>query len=79
MVLYFEKDLSYMEIAETLGISKNAVHLQVQTIKARMDHYEERLRLDERNEEILKTISEYEESGDRQKIARIKEIINNGI
>lgn len=79
MGLYFEQDLSYMEIAETLDISKNAVHLQVQTIKSKMDYYEKKLQLNKKNEEILKRITDYESSGDPKKLNEIKEIINNGI
>lgn len=58
---YYFSNLSLSEIAENLGVSRNAVHNQLMSVEEKLFYYENHLHLYERNNKIRKVISELEE------------------
>lgn len=46
--LYYHEDLSLSEIADELGVSRNAVHDNIRRSEKLLTSYEEKLRIDEK-------------------------------
>lgn len=60
--LYFEEDLSLTEIAETLGISRQGVHHQINRAILALEHFEAHLWMEERSrhwQKIIETFGKY--------------------
>jgi predicted DNA-binding protein YlxM (UPF0122 family) len=49
---YFSEDYSLAEIAEILGVSRNAVHLQIKNIIKHLNILEDKLRIFEKNQNL---------------------------
>ncbi len=80
MELHFDEDLSYAEIAEQLGISRQAVHDGVSRALAQLEEYEARLGLIGRFgtqrrlvEEALRLIGEGREEDASRKLRSLLE------
>ena len=58
---YYFDDLSLGEIAENNLISRNAVHLQIKSVEEKLYFYEEKLKLCEKKEKIMKIIDKTDE------------------
>ncbi len=58
---YYFSNLSLAEIAENMGISRNAVHNQIKDAEAKLANYEQHLHLYEKNEQIKKILVAVEE------------------
>lgn len=49
---YFSEDYSLAEIAEILGVSRNAVHLQIKNIIKHLNSLEDKLKILEKNQNL---------------------------
>ncbi len=67
---YYWDNLSLSEIAENYEVSRNAVFNQLKIIEDKLDDYENKLRINEKKEKILKELEDNEEL-----LKRIKRII----
>jgi len=56
--LYYEENLSLSEIADDLGVSRQAVHISLRKAGGMLDDYEEKLGLIAKNEELEKIKNE---------------------
>ena len=55
--LYYFENLSLGEIAERLGVSRNAIHKELKIVVEKLEYYEEKLKLFEKKEKITRLIS----------------------
>ena len=55
---YYFQNLSFSEIAENYGISRNAAFKQVHIVVEKLEEYEEKLKLYEKREKLLKISSQ---------------------
>lgn len=55
---YYEDDLSLAELAETYGVSRNAIFLLLKRSKESLENYERKLRFLAKNEEMTKLLKE---------------------
>ena len=53
---YYYHNLSYSEIAENYGVSRNAAFKQIHNVTQKLDEYEKILQLKKKKEEILHII-----------------------
>ncbi len=67
---YYFSNLSLQEIAENKNISRNAVHKRLKKIEEELIHYEEKLKLYEKEQKIMELIK------DKNLQNKIKEILN---
>ena len=67
---YYFDNLSLGEIADNLGVSRNAVHKQLQNVKEKLDFFEEKLKLNQINEKLEKIVMKINDE-------KIKEEIRN--
>ena len=55
--LYFEdyyfNNLSLSEMSENYNVSRNAVHKQIKDVVKRLEEYEEKLKINEKNQKLL--------------------------
>lgn len=58
--LYYFEDLSLAEIAEELGISRNAVHNNLQSTIAHLNNYEVKLKIVETKSNLMKSLDSLE-------------------
>ena len=58
---YYFNDLSLSEIAENNKVSRNAVHNQLRIAIEKLEFYEEKLKLLEKNKKILVLISDLDD------------------
>ena len=65
---YYHNDLSLAEIAENENVTRNAIHKSLKTTEGKLVDYEEKLRLYDKREKIMKAI-------DEKDLEVIKEII----
>lgn len=68
---YYFDNLSLQEIAENVGVSRNAVFNSLKEIEKKLNYYEEKLKLYEKSKEINKII----ENIDEKLKNKIKELI----
>lgn len=68
---YYQNNLSLSEIAEYNNISRNAVHKQLKETKKILENYETKLKLNEKNNKILKIIKQENNKKLLEKIERI--------
>ncbi|SDL65984.1 hypothetical protein SAMN04487759_11127 [Kandleria vitulina] len=59
--LYYEEDLSLSEIADDLGVSRNAVYDNLRRALKSMERYEEKLQLLEKHKERMALIDKIEQ------------------
>ena len=55
---YYFNNLSLGEISEEEGISRNAVHKQIKSAQEKLEFYDSKLKLIEKEKEILETIKD---------------------
>lgn len=55
---YYFHNLSFSEMAENYGVSRNAVFKQIHIVLAKLDEYERVLKLKEKREKILSLIQD---------------------
>lgn len=67
---YYFSNLSLQEIAENNNISRNAVHKRLKKIEEELIHYEEKLKLYEKEQKIMELIK------DKNLQNKIKDILN---
>lgn len=53
---YYFRNLSYSEIGDSNGVSRNAAFKQVHIVTKKLDEYEEKLQLKKKRDSILKII-----------------------
>ena len=53
---YYHNDLSLAEIAENEGVTRNAIHKNLKTTEGKLLDYEDKLKLNEKKNKILKAI-----------------------
>lgn len=58
---YYFSNLSLAEIAENIGISRNAVHNQIKDAEEKLLYYEQHLHLYERNQKMKEILVNVEE------------------
>ncbi len=68
---YYFLDMSLSEIALELNVSRNAVHDQIKKVLTILNTYEQNLKIDKKNKEILKLINDSED----EILLKIKNII----
>lgn len=68
---YYFNNLSLSEIADNNGISRNAIHKQIKDTIAKLNNYEEKLKLLEKRKRIEKLIIDL----DQKTQNKIKELI----
>jgi predicted DNA-binding protein YlxM (UPF0122 family) len=75
--LYYEEDLSLSEIADDLGVSRNAVYDNLRRALKSMERYEEKLQLLEKHKERMALIDkiEQESTKDRDEIEEYLEML----
>lgn len=67
---YYFQNLSFREISENHGVSRNAIYKQIQLTIKKLLEYEEKLKLFERKKELQKIISKIQDD-------HIKESLQN--
>lgn len=70
-VMYYLEDSSLSEIAETLGISRAAASDNLKKTEEKLDKYESKLKLVERNEKISKLLDKINNEKLSEKIKEI--------
>lgn len=73
-IAYYEEDYSLSEIAESLGISRNAVHDALKTCIKNLEHFEEVLKLYKKNIERNSLYKEYSNEFTSELINKLKEM-----
>lgn len=73
-VAYYEEDYSLKEIADSLGISRNAVHDALKTCIKNLEHFENVLKLYEKNTKRSILYQEYENNETKELINKLKEM-----
>ena len=73
-IAYYEEDYSLAEIAESLGISRNAVHDALKTCVKNLEHFEEVLKLNEKNIQRNEIYKEYLNESTEELINKLKEM-----
>jgi predicted DNA-binding protein YlxM (UPF0122 family) len=68
--LYYEEDLSFGEIAENLGVSRNAVFRQIKNIEKIFKNYEEKLGLMKKGEKLKEIIEDLKKENISEKIIK---------
>ena len=76
-VAYYEEDYSLSEIAESLSISRNAVHDALKTCIKNLEHFEEVLKLNEKNIQRNNIYKEYLNENTIELINKLKEMWDN--
>ncbi|MFR7590832.1 MAG: YlxM family DNA-binding protein [Longibaculum sp.] len=64
LMLYYEEDLSLAEIADDLGVSRNAVHDNLKRAVASLEDYENKLHLLEKHLQRIDLIQRIEQEQD---------------
>ena len=70
---YYFDNLSLQEIKEIYGISRNAVHKHIKSAEEKLEFYESKLKLYQKDKKVKKTL----DSIDDEKIRKIVEKILN--
>ncbi len=63
---YYFDNLSLGEIAENYGISRNAVHKHIKSVESKLEFYEEKLKLNEKDKIIKQKIRAIEDKNIRE-------------
>ena len=69
---YYFDNLSLAEIAENDGISRNAIHKNIKNVVSKLDEYESKLRLYEKETKIKKIITKID---DKQLKKELEELL----
>lgn len=73
-VAYYQNDFSLAEIAQEFKVSRNAVFDQLNNAIEHLEHYEEKLKLLNKNNERMDLIKLYEETKDVQYLEKLAEM-----
>lgn len=73
-VAYYEEDYSLAEIAESLNISRNAVHDALQKAIKNLEEFESTLKLVEKASERAKLYEKYNNKETKELIEKLKEM-----
>lgn len=65
---YYFHNLSLSEIADNLGVSRNAIHKVIQNMEEKLKFYEEKLRLYQKNLVICDIIEEIDNENLKEKL-----------
>ena len=68
---YYFSNLSYSEIADNYGVSRNACFRQIQIVTLKLNEYEEKLGLRRKRDKILEIAKEINNSKIREKLENI--------
>lgn len=68
---YYFNNLSLKEISENESISRNAVHKQIKDTVEKLNNYEDKLRLLEKNKKIEKLLENIENEDVKKKIIEL--------
>lgn len=82
MSLHYSDDYSLAEIAQSEGISKNAVHLSIATAEKKLDQFEKKLGLVERLKTVRGLLDKIDEATGAEKarcLEEIRRILSHGI
>ncbi len=71
---YYEDDLSFSEVAEKYGVSRNAVHDNLKRTVAALENYEEKLSLYEKYVTKSKLIEEIKETNNLELLDVLEEL-----
>lgn len=74
---YYFDDFSLREIANTLGVSCNAIYDQLKKIEKSLTKYEELLGLYKKNEKLEELLCKYENNTDNSDLLKLIEEIRN--
>lgn len=66
---YYEEDLSMQEIADNISISKSAVGKKIKNIEQKLDTYEQKLKMVEKNEILENLLEEKDLDKIKEKIS----------
>lgn len=67
---YYFNNLSLTEISENENVSRNAIHKQIKEVNSKLQYYEEKLKIKQKYERILKIV-------DNETKLKIEDIMNN--
>ncbi len=67
---YYFNNLSLTEISENENVSRNAIHKQIKEVNSKLQYYEEKLKINQKYERILKIV-------DSETRLKIEDIMNN--
>lgn len=76
-IMYFENDYSLKEIADYYKISRNAVHSTLTTTIKKLEDYENKLNLAEKNKQKKEYYLKYQKTKDEKYIKKIMEVEDN--
>ena len=68
---YYFNNLTLSEISENNEISRNAVHKQIKDAEIKLEFYESKLHLNDKNKKIIKLLEEIKEEKLKEKIKEI--------
>lgn len=68
---YYFDNLSLKEVAENSGISRNAVHKHIKNVVSKLEFYEEKLRLYEKDKKLREVLNEIKDVNIKLKIEKI--------
>lgn len=66
---YYEEDLSMQEIADNISISKSAVGKKIKNIEQKLDTYEQKLKMVEKNQILENLLEEKDLDKIKEKIS----------
>ncbi len=72
--LYYEDDLTFSEVADKFGISRNAVHDNLRRTVNTLYDYEEKLQLVVKYKKKLELIQKYKETNDVSVLDELEEL-----
>jgi len=72
--LYYQEDYSLQEIAELYQVSRNAVFDHLKKVEEYLHHYEDKLKLHEKNMKRIKLIEAFEQTKDMMYIEQLRKL-----
>jgi predicted DNA-binding protein YlxM (UPF0122 family) len=73
---YYFDDMSLAEIADAYGVSRNAVHDQLNKIYNLLDYYEQNLKLSYKDEQLEKILKQFDSSDNKEVCELINKLRN---
>lgn len=68
---YYFNNLSFSEMADNYGVSRNAIFKQIHIVTNKLEEYESKLRLLEKKEKLLKVINTVTDEEIKEKLEEI--------
>ena len=68
---YYFNNLSFSEMADNYGVSRNAIFKQIHIVTNKLEEYESKLRLLEKKEKLLKVINTITDEEIKEKLEEI--------